>query len=68
MRDRPVLDDYDRIFTPQVKQAILNQRFERLLGRDRGVMIGSGQVWFDHVCRASQCSPPGPVRITVINP
>ena len=65
---RSVLDDYDRIFTPQVKQAILNQRFERLFGRDRGVMIGSGEVWFDHTCRTSQCSPPGPVRITAVNP
>jgi hypothetical protein len=54
--------DYDRIFTPAVRQAILNQRFESLFGRDQGVMIGNGQVWFDHVGSAR-----GPVRITAIN-
>jgi hypothetical protein len=54
--------DYGRIFTAPVRHAILNQRFERLFGRDRGVMIGSGQVWFDHVG-----SDRGPVRITAIN-
>lgn len=65
---RSVLADHDRIFTPRVKQAILTQRFENLFGRDQGVMIGNGEVWFDHVCRATSCSPPGPVRITAINP
>jgi len=59
--------DYERIFTPSVRQAILNQRFERLFGRDQGVMIGDGQVWFDHRCTNASCSPPGPVRITAIN-
>lgn len=59
--------DYERIFTPAVRQAILNQRFERLFGRDQGVMIGDGQLWFDHRCTNESCSPPGPVRITAIN-
>ena len=64
---RSVLDDYDRIFTPQVRQAIVNQRFEQLFGNDQGVMIGDGWVWFDRTCPNSQCSPPGPVRIRAIN-
>jgi len=55
--------DYDKIFTRSVRQAILRQTFGRLFGRDQGVMIGNGQVWFDHVG-----SPPGPVRITAVNP
>ena len=63
-----VLGDYDRIFTPRVRNAILAQRFETLFGRDQGVMIGDGAVWFDHVCRNQSCSPPGPVRIHAINP
>lgn len=63
-----VREDYERIFTPRVRQAILDQRFEQLFGRDQGVMIGNGTVWFDHVCSNSKCSPPGPVRITTINP
>lgn len=60
--------DYDRIFTPDVTQAILGQRFDQLFGRDQGLMIGSGQIWFDHICTNPQCSPPGPVRITAVNP
>ena len=55
--------DYERIFTPQVRRAILDQRFERLFGSSRGLMIGQGQVWFDRLCSNNRCSPPGPVRI-----
>ena len=58
---------YDQIFTPQVRQAILAQRHDRLFSRDQGLMIGNGQVWFDHICTNAQCSPPGPVRITAVN-
>ena len=60
--------DFGRIFTPRVTQAILNQRFDHLFGRDQGLMIGDGEVWFDHICTNSSCSPAGPVRITAINP
>ena len=65
---KSILADYDRIFTSKVKQAIAAQRFENLFGRDQGVMIGDGAVWFDHTCRNTSCSPPGPVRISAINP
>lgn len=65
---KELLADFDAVFTPKVRRAILDQRFETLFGRDRGVMIGSGEVWFDHLCRNSSCSPPGPVRIKSINP
>lgn len=59
--------DYALIFTPAVRRAILAQRFEMLFGRDQGVMIGDGEIWFDHVCRNMGCEPPGPVRISAIN-
>lgn len=62
-----VARDYDRIFTPEVRRAVLGQRFDRLFGRDQGVMIGGGEIWFDHSCTNAQCSPPGPVRITAVN-
>ena len=65
---RAVQANYDRIFTPRVRSAILAQRFENLFGRDQGVMIGDGAVWFDRLCRNTSCSPPGPVRIRAINP
>ena len=60
--------DYDRIFTPRVTRAIRNQRVDQLFVRDLGAMIGDGQIWFDHVCANSACSPPGPVRIKAVNP
>jgi hypothetical protein len=67
-RDRAaVLRDYEEIFTASVKAAILAQRLEELFGRDQGVMIGDGQLWFDHACRGRNCARSGPVRITAIN-
>jgi hypothetical protein len=65
---RSVRADYDRIFTRKVTHAILGQRFDQLFGRDQGLMIGDGEIWFDHVCTNAQCSPSGPVRITAVNP
>ena len=59
--------DYLRIFTPRVRSAILQQRFEELFGRDQGVMIGNGEVWFDHTCPNAACTPKGPVRIRAVN-
>ena len=64
---KSVRANYDRIFTPKVRKAILAQRFEQLFGRDQGVMIGGGEVWFDHLCMNMTCSPRGPVRIIAIN-
>src|SRR5687767_10586810 len=58
---------YARIFAARVRAAVLAQRFEALFGRDQGVMIGNGEIWFDHVCRNMGCEPPGPVRISAIN-
>lgn len=68
-RDRKsVEENFDRIFTPRVKQAILNQRSDQLFVRDQGAMIGDGEVWFDQTCRDARCSQPGPVRIKAVKP
>lgn len=67
--DRAAIErDFDRIFTPRVKRAILNQRAERLFTNYQGAMIGDGQVWFDQMCPNDSCSPAGPVRIKAVNP
>ncbi|HEU0284877.1 MAG TPA: hypothetical protein VFR52_07030 [Sphingomicrobium sp.] len=67
--DRSAIErDYDRIFTPRVKRAILNQRADRLFTNYQGAMIGDGQIWFDQTCPNASCSPAGPVRIKAINP
>lgn len=63
-----VESDFDRIFTPRVRSAILAQRADSLFVRDQGAMIGEGEVWFDQTCRNSDCSMIGPVLIKAINP
>lgn len=65
---KSVEEDFERIFTPRVKSAILAQNAGQLFVRDQGAMIGNGEVWFDQTCRNSDCSQVGPVRIRAINP
>jgi hypothetical protein len=59
--------NFARIFTPGVRSAILRQKPSDLFVNSRGVMIGDGQVWFDHTCPRNRCEPPGPVKIKAIN-
>ena len=60
--------DFDRIFTPKVRRAVLSQRADRLFVRDQGAMVGDGELWFRETCRNSSCSALGPVRIVAVNP
>ncbi len=64
---RSVERDFDRIFTPGVRQAILKQRPDQLFRRDIGAMIGDGEVWFDYSCLNTECTALGPVRIKAVN-
>ena len=68
-RDRHSIErDFQRIFTPRVKQAILNQEADKLFTSYQGSMIGDGEVWFDQTCSNASCSNRGPLRIKTINP
>ena len=61
-RDARAVDrDFDRIFTPQVRRAVLNQSPDQIFSRDIGAMVGDGELWFDHIS-------PGQVRIIAVNP
>ena len=61
-RDARAVDrDFDRIFTPQVRRAVLNQSPDQLFSRDIGAMVGDGELWFDR-------TSPGQVRIIAVNP
>lgn len=40
------LDNYDEIFTPPVRNAILNQTPQCLFGNANGEMVGRGELWF----------------------
>lgn len=67
-RDRRSVEKaYNLIFTPKVRRAIIGQRFNQLFVRDQGLMIGDGQVWFDHTCLNAACNLRGPVRIKAVN-
>jgi hypothetical protein len=68
-RDRRSIErDYEAIFTPRVRRAILAQRPSNIFVRDQGAMIGNGEVWFSQTCPNAACNPPGPLRITAVNP
>jgi hypothetical protein len=65
---RAVQRDFDRIFTPKVRRAVISQRAEQLFVRDQGAMVGSGELWFRESCANADCSRLGPVRIVAVNP
>jgi hypothetical protein len=46
--------------TPKLRRAILDQSPACLFGNYHGVMIGSGQIWFDE-------QPGGAMKIITIN-
>ena len=58
---RSVERDFDRIFTPQGRRAVLTQSRDPIFSRDIGAMVGDGELWFDQVA-------PGQVRIIAVNP
>jgi hypothetical protein len=42
-----VLEDFNNIFTHDIKAAIVNAKYENLFVNSQGVMINNGEVWFD---------------------
>jgi hypothetical protein len=58
--------DFDRIFTPVVRSAVLNQRPDNLMARDGGRLKGNGRLWFG--CGKTSCPPSAPIRIREVNP
>lgn len=59
--------NYETVINDKVRQAILNQTFEKLFVNANGAMIGNGEVWISGVCPTKDCRDPK-VRITAINP
>jgi hypothetical protein len=64
---RDVERDFDRIFTPQVRSAVLNQRPDNLMNRD-GELKGNRRLWFGPSCSRKPCSPKASIRIWEVNP
>lgn len=46
---------YDDVVTPKVAKAIAEQRYAELFVSQEGVMLGSGEVWINGVCRDPKC-------------
>ena len=42
---KEVMEDYDEIFTPQVKEAFAKQKVADLFVNWQGVMVGKGEAW-----------------------
>ncbi|MGD8190749.1 hypothetical protein ACQCN2_12285 [Brevibacillus ginsengisoli] len=57
------IQHYDTIFSPKVKQALINQKVEETFVRDQGVMAGGGEVWFG----ATDSKPQKYLIITINN-
>lgn len=55
-----LVERYSSIVTPAVKQAILKQSGPCLFANSQGIMVGSGQIWF-------QKQPGGEMKIITIN-
>lgn len=52
--------DLASLFTPRVLKAIREERYEELFVNYQGIMIGSGEVWFDGF--------DGEIKIKAVNP
>jgi hypothetical protein len=62
-------DDFDAaypdLFTPEIKSAITDQRYEDLHVTYQGAMFGDGQIWISGICKTDACETVD-VRIITI--
>jgi hypothetical protein len=58
--------DYDRIFTPVVREAAMNMGSYDIVGRDGGRLRGSGRIWFG--CGNRTCSAEEAIRVREVTP
>jgi len=46
------LNNYTRIFSDSMKEAVKQQRLDRIFRRDQGAMIGDGEIWLQQIGRS----------------
>jgi len=56
---------YPDVFTPEIKSAITDQRYEDLHVTYQGAMFGDGQLWISGICKSDACDDVD-VRIITI--
>ena len=70
------LADYDRVFTPKVRAAILKANADDVWGNANGFMVSGGVIWFDAIIPRNEqpdVSAPDywkkyPFKIITVNP
>lgn len=52
------VENYDKIVTPAIADAIKAQKYSELMVNGKGVMFGSGQTWINGICKkgSADCS------------
>lgn len=58
---------YGQIVTPQMAEAITQQRYSDLFVNQKGVMFGNGQAWLNGVCKDDKCEKVE-VRVAALQP
>lgn len=58
---------YGQIVTPQMAEAITQQRYSDLFVNQKGVMFGSGEAWLNGVCKDDKCEKVE-VRVAALQP
>jgi hypothetical protein len=53
--EKAFINDYDRIITHDIQDAIFKQKYENLFVNSEGAMIGDGEVWITGFCRDKTC-------------
>jgi hypothetical protein len=61
------LAHYEELLTPKTLEAISRQSYQGLFANSRGVMVGTGEVWFSGICQDAGCRVRA-IRIIAFNP
>lgn len=52
---RQFIANYDRIMTPDIVKAVVDQKYGALFVNDQGVMFGNGEIWLSAICIGRGC-------------
>ncbi|WP_368566046.1 hypothetical protein [Pseudoxanthomonas sp. UTMC 1351] len=61
------VQQYDKIVTPAIANAITQQKYSELMVNYKGVMFGSGEAWINGICKDKACRKFD-VRVVAIQP
>jgi roadblock/LC7 domain-containing protein len=61
------VQQYDKIVTPAIANAITQQKYSQLMVNYKGVMFGSGEAWINGICKDKACQKFD-VRVVAIQP